>query len=416
MNPYIIILGASLLVIVSYLIHLLGKKTSIPAVLLLLLLGVIGKQILPVTISNLHHYLSVLGNVGLILIVLEASLDLHIEEDKIGFIFKAFLSALIGLIINIAGISVVCYFIFQTTWLKAMLVAVPFSVMSSAIVIPSVHALRKPDKEFAIYESSISDILGIIFFYLFLDLNQSHSSAAAGILGTTILSVIVTIVFAVVVSYGLIWLFGRIKEKTKLFLILAALMSLFALGKIFHLSSLIIIMVFGLILGNQHLFFKGYFSKIFLRRQSELTAHELHSITLESAFIIKTFFFFLFGFSIELNNLLNLKGFLTGMLILFITYLTRYITIRSLKTKNVNTNLLTTITPRGLISILLFFSIPESLSITGMGDTAMLILILGTNIILTYGLIRYRNHTTTKDESDKLAVVAEPIENTPTSD
>ena len=398
MDPYLVILSASVLVILSYLFHLFAKKTNVPTVLLLLLLGIIAKQVLPVTIGNLHNYLSVLGNVGLILIVLEAALDLHLENEKKGLILKAFLSALFGLCLTTAAISTVFVFMFSTSWMKAALFAIPFSVISSAIVIPSVSSLLNPEKEFTIYESSISDILGIIFFYLFLDLN--HSTSVFSIISTTFLSLVATIIFAVVGSYGLIWVFGRIKEKTKLFLILFSLIFLFAAGKLFHLSSLIIIMIFGLMLGNQHVFFKGFLNKFLNRKQSEQTAGELHNITLESAFVIKTFFFFLFGFSIHFNTLVDLKGVITGVLILALTYPLRYGIIRMLKIKNANDKLLTTINPRGLISILLFFSIPETVVITGLGDASMLIMILSTNLVLTFGLVRYRKRRISEMKND----------------
>ena len=45
---------------------------------------------------NLLPILEVLGVVGLILIVLEAALDLHLVKEKVGLIVKSFLVALIG--------------------------------------------------------------------------------------------------------------------------------------------------------------------------------------------------------------------------------------------------------------------------------------------------------------------------------
>ncbi len=392
MNPYTAIIFISLLLIVSYIFQVVSKKTNIPSVLLLMILGIIVKSFVPHTLDNLDSYLGILGNIGLILIVLEASLDLNLHKDKAKDIFKALASALLclsGTTLIIAGII---YWLNYTTFMQAALYGVPFAVMSSAIVIPSVQNIYPKTREFVVYESSISDILGIIFFYLFLDLNENENIGQ--VVGVTLIQIVATIVIAFLLSYALIWMFTKIKDDTKLFLIISSLVLLFGVGKLFHLSSLIIIVIFGLILKNQSLFFVGFLKKIHAKKEAEEILYDLHHITLESVFVIKTFFFFLFGFAINPMNLLDVKGIFTGALILAGTYGFRYIVLRILSVEKVT--LLTTITPRGLISILLFFSIPTTLLIDDFGNAPMLFLIMVTNIVMTLGLMS----DSKKDDND----------------
>ena len=45
---------------------------------------------------------------------------------------------------------------------------IPLSVISSAIAIPSARNLSQSLREFVTYESSLSDIFGVIFFKLFV--------------------------------------------------------------------------------------------------------------------------------------------------------------------------------------------------------------------------------------------------------
>ena len=84
---HIIIAGASIIVL-SYLFNLFARKTNIPSVLMLILLGVIANPILKgmgVTIFEDDKFMLVLkivGTIGLILIVLEASLDLELRWEK----------------------------------------------------------------------------------------------------------------------------------------------------------------------------------------------------------------------------------------------------------------------------------------------------------------------------------------------
>lgn len=407
MDPYTAIIFISLLLIVSHVFQVVSRKTNMPSVLMLMVLGIIVKALIPHTLDNLDSYLGILGNIGLILIVLEASLDLNLHKDKAMDIFKALISALLCLSATTAIIAGIIYWLNYTSFMQAALYAVPFAVMSSAIVIPSVQNILPKTKEFVIYESSISDILGIIFFYLFLDLNESEN--VGQVLGVTLFQIIITIVIAFLLSYALIWMFTKMKDDTKLFLIISSLVLLYGVGKMFHLSSLLIILIFGLILKNQSVFFVGFLKKFHAKKEADNILHDLHHITLESVFVIKTFFFFLFGFSINPMNLLDIKGIFTGILILAGTYGLRYVVLRVLKVDQVL--LLTTITPRGLISILLFFSIPATMLINDFGNAPMLFTIIITNIIMTLGLMSDAKNKRTSDAASVKETELIPVVN-----
>ena len=75
-------------------------------------------------------------------------------------------------------------------------------------------------------------------------------------------NLILTVLFSIIISYTLIYVFQNIKGNVKLFLLIAVLLLLYAVGKIFHLSSLIIILIFGIILNNYKVFFRGSLVKL----------------------------------------------------------------------------------------------------------------------------------------------------------
>lgn len=199
--------------------------------------------------------LEVLGIVGLIMIVLEAAIDLKLSREKWPIIWKSFTVALISLIVCAFGISLIINQVFKEDPIISLVYAVPLSIMSSAIVIPSVSRLAKDKKEFMIYESTFSDILGIMFFYFLVE-NVGVESANQ-VIYSVVGNIIITIVISVVVSYALVLLFQRLEGDVKLFMLIAVLILLYAIGKQLHLSSLVIILVFGLLLNNNNLFFIG---------------------------------------------------------------------------------------------------------------------------------------------------------------
>ena len=75
-------------------------------------------------------------------------------------------------------------------------------------------------------------------------------------------------------------------------------------------------------------------------------------ITAESAFVVRTFFFIIFGWSVSLISVFNLKVILIGFALLVIIYLCRAVVLFSVSGKKIIPQLY--LAPRGLISVLLF--------------------------------------------------------------
>jgi len=348
---------------------------------------------------NLLPILEVLGVVGLILIVLEAALDLQLVKEKIGLIIKSFLVALIGFAATAFLSALALNYVIGIDILNALLYTIPLSILSSAIILPSIDDLDEEKREFMIYESTFSAIIGIVGFYSVLTLVGSNSddNVWAEVFG----SLILTIVFSVILSYILIYVFQNIKGHVKLFLLIAILLLLYAVGKMFHLSSLIIILIFGIILNNYRVFFKGGLLKLLKIERVEAVLDDMKVITAETAFVVRTFFFIIFGWSVYLGSLLSFKVIGIGLLILAIIYLVRFIVLLVFNGKDIVTQLF--LAPRGLITILLFFAIPEELSAGKEFQGVLLFVILVSCFIMTRSLISYkkklRKSNTSKQEN-----------------
>jgi len=375
MNPYNIIIVASLIIILSFLFNVISKKTKIPSVLMLILLGLVIQQTIwapdiSAKDSKLMLGLEILGNIGLIFIVLEAALDLKLKRDKIGLITKSFFVALLSLLASSFAIAALFMLIWHNpplnsnlNWFTAFIYAVPLSIMSSAIIIPSVAYLMNEKKEFMIYESTFSDILGIMFFYFLKD-NGDAESVIEIVKGVS-LNIGITILIAIVSGYLLVFLFQKLQLQAKYFLIFSVLILLYAVGKSFHLSSLVIILFFGLVLNNNTLFFRGPLKGFSVGDKLKESLHELHVITLETAFVLRTFFFVIFGVTISISSLFDWRFGLISLVIVAILILIRYLFLAMIKGKGIFP--LVWIAPRGLITVLLFFSIPNGM-IDGHGN------------------------------------------------
>ena len=165
-----VLIALALVVIVSYLFNILSRVTRIPSVLMLLGMGLAVRALsegpLQGRIPDVQPILEVLGSIGLIMIVLEAALDLELVRENRKMIFGSLNLTLAEMGVSVAFVAAVMHYGLGADWSSSVVYAIPLGILSSAIIIPSVENLRKHSvKEFMIYQSTISDILGIMLFY-----------------------------------------------------------------------------------------------------------------------------------------------------------------------------------------------------------------------------------------------------------
>lgn len=403
MNAYLFLIGLCIIIIISFFTNVLSKKTNIPSVLILILLGV-GIQQLLVYFEMEPNYsgsLEVLGIIGLIMIVLEAALDLELKKEKWPVIWKSFIIALFSLTLTSLSISFIIRLIIPgIEFLPALVYALPLSIMSSAIIIPSVANLSSYKKEFLIYESTFSDILGIMVFYMIVEnLDAEGMRQLSFAIGSNIF---LTLVISVVLSYILLYIIQNIRGGAKFFLFLAVLVLLYAVGKLFHLSSLVIILMFGLLLRNHKVLLFGKLEEWLRDSRIDSVYEQFKLITEETSFLVRTFFFVVFGMTLPLYTLITWKVWFISILFLIVTYVLRYGLFYIVEKKDTLPQ--SFIAPKGLISILLFFAIPESLQINGFQKGILFVVIIVTNVVMAWSLIASGK----KNGDDKLQTDLEP--------
>jgi Na+:H+ antiporter len=384
MTTYTTLIVLSGLVIFSYLFDLVASKTKLPSVMLLLLLG-IGLRLL---VDNLQlqtfdflKILPALGTVGLILIVFEGSLELKYDPGKNKLIKGAFSSAAVILLITVSVITFIIYQITGKDFHTCFSNAIPFSVISSSIAIPTAGLLNKKGKEFIIYESSFSDILGIILFNFTVSNPYISVSSFTGLAMSTFLILLVSVVSCVLLLYVM----GKIAHHIKFFLIISILIMVYAIGQSYHLSSLVLILSFGLFLNNADTIRHAWFRSIFIYKNLSTDLTQLHQLSAESAFIIRTFFFVIFGFTINIYQLDDQIVLANGFILLASIFVIRIVYLKLFRKENSGQEVF--IAPRGLISILLYFNLPEAIKLPEIGTPFLFVVVLGTSLVMSIGLL-----------------------------
>lgn len=384
---YLIII-LSLSVLLSYVFDLLSSRYKTPSVILLLLSGILMRQLtsyFDITIPYLDTILPILGTLGLILIVLEGALELELSSDKYGLIRRAFWSALASIVATSLVISGMLYVLLEESYFKCLVAAMPLSVISSAVAIPSVRNSEPTTREFVVYESALSDILGVMLFnFLVYNAPGGFWSVMSFAKDTLLMAVI-----SLVCCFGLLYLISKINHHIKFLPIVSVLFLVYAVGKIYHLSSLLLILIFGLFINNTELFIKGRLDQILKNDLFEKELDQIKNLTAESAFIIRTFFFLLFGYSASLTALFDTDALIVSFLLLVAVYAVRYVVLRLTNPRYLNA--LIYVAPRGLITILLYLSIPDEMRLTGFRDGLLMLVVILSALVMMAGVVREQN-------------------------
>jgi Kef-type K+ transport system membrane component KefB len=339
----------------------------------------------------LDSLVPVLGTIGLILIVLEAALELEIKKEKTSIIIKGFLAAFFILLINIILVSLFFGEVIGLSYPTSVIYAIPLSIISSAVAIPSANGLLTKNKEFIVYESTFSDILGImIFYYSVRQAEKGEPLIGLEPIFTLIGQIFLIIIISIAITYLLFQLIQRIEHHVKFFLILALLILSYEIGKDFlKLPSLVLIFIFGIFLSNFSNLIPDSLKKyIKTDKVGKSDLHEFHLLTAESTFLVRTFFFLFFGFSIPLESFVEFEPYIIGATVLLIMYGVRYFYL-ALVMPDEESKPLLYFSPRGLITILLFLSISDyDIQKSNIVDEkVLLVIIIASMLIMIQGSI-----------------------------
>lgn len=382
-----IIISICVLLLIAYIFDVSSPKTRIPSVILLLLVGWAvrqGANFLGLHIPDLSPILPVIGTVGLILVVLEGSLEVELNRSKLGLIVRSTVVALLPIILLSMLLALAFEHFDGISFRTGLLNAIPLCVISSTIAISSSQNLPTKDGEFVTYESSLSDIFGVIFFN-FVVRNEVIDLSSFTEFGAQIVIILVVTVAA---TLGLSFLLSKIKHHVKFLPIILLIILIYTIAKMYHLPALIFIFVLGLFIGNLDKFERFRFMK---RLRPEILVKEvsrLQELTKEITFSIRSLFFLLFGYLIETSELLNTNTLVWAIAISGGIFLVRFI---FLKLSGQNVFPLLFIAPRGLITILLFISIPVGQTTNLVNNSLIIQVIIITALIMMIGLMTTGN-------------------------
>ncbi len=218
--------------------------------------------------------------------------------------------------------------------------------------------------------------------------------------GNFVLEIIVICIVSFIATIGLSFLLSKIEHPIKFVPIMILVILIYAISEIYHLPALMFILFFGLFLANLDEMKQLKWIKKLRPYELDKEVIRFREILIEGTFLIRAFFFTLFGYSFETAEIINSDTLGLAVDITAAIFGTRWVILKILKLP-VTPHLF--IAPRGLITILLFFAVPSAEVIFLVNKSLVIQVIILTALVMMIGLM------TTKNKMPKAGILQSPL-------
>lgn len=384
-SAHVILLAAGVVIFLGVAGEAFFKKTGIPDVAFLMILGVIIGPVLgiiqPEAVIQIVPYFAALA---LIIIMFDGGLNLDLKQ-MIKTAHFSFTLAILGFILSVAIVAISVHYFLSWNWMESILLGSIVGGSSSAVVFGLVRNVRisEETKNMLSFESALTDILAtIIAFILFgaILVGQFDIQVLEETLGR---SIIVGLVLGF--GVGIPWMYVSTKlgnAQHAYMLTLGVLFVLFFLANSFGESGALTALVFGLMLGNKHRLAGVLKFKLPRIEYDDPTHNQL-------TFLVRAFFFVFVGLMATFGQF---EYVVLGIGMTIVIYFGRLIVGKITLTKRfskLDRNVTYSMIPRGLAAaVLATFPLTMGLPNAEVYPQVVFFIILSSVIITTIGLGR----------------------------
>ena len=376
---YVAILVASLFLLIAFAVERLDRASGVPSVIIMIALGFAARPalgMLGMLVKGIGAIVPVAGAVAFVLIVLEGALDIELKRERLKLAVTAFALAAFALVFYGAVFGLLAARLLDLTDLQGALLATPLALISSSVAIPASRGLGTYMREFIVYESSASDILGVLVFFALVNSESTVGGFLTSLAGGGLLSLLL----AVACSLALVLVSTRATAHVRYIPLLAGLFALYSAGQLLHLSPLIMVLLFGLMLNNPLAVARIPGLARLAEKISTTTVGEFKVLVQELTFAVRGFFFFLLGYSTRPADFASVQAWAAAAIILAVIYGARFLMVRPLGRTLAAP--LTWIAPRGLITVVLYLDARRLLHLPAYFDGTVLVVVFLSSAVL----------------------------------
>ena len=310
MEVMLLFFGIGLIIFFGYFAEHLYRRTGIPDVLLLLLIGVligpIGFGV--VDGSMLHGAAAGFTAFVLLFLLFDGAFNIDLSSFAKG-LSKGSTIAIYHFILSTLVTSSIML-IFGYDFFVSLLVGFALGGISSAFVIPILRSVQGQNKAGSALtlESAFTDVLCIVFSLAVVDIITLSAFSAQSVFSNVVQLFAVAGLIGILAGFLWIFIHNRVLGGEKFYMVtIAYVLVLFAVTEWIGGNGAIAALSFGLVLKNSRIL-SDIITQIATRRIP--TEHAPHAVSKDEiffyeqiAFLLKTFFFVYIGILIPFSNL-----------------------------------------------------------------------------------------------------------------
>jgi len=382
---HVVLLAAGVTIFLGVAGESFFKKTGIPDIAFLMILGVIIGPLLgiiqPEAVVEVVPYFAALA---LIIIMFDGGLNLDLKS-MVKTAHFALLLAILGFAVSMVIVTMLAHYGLGWEWLDSILLSSIVGGSSSIIVFGLVRQLRVSEetKSMLSFESALTDILSTIVAFIMFE------AVLSGYFDIELLGITfgrnIAIGLLLGLGVGIPWMFITTKlanAQHSYMLTLGILFVLYFMAQSFGESGALTALVFGLMLGNR-------------RRLSRYLRIKLPEISTDDTmhnqltFLVRSFFFVFVGL---LASFGQIEYIIFGIVSAILIYIGRLIVTKTTLTNRfsaLDRKVTSVMIPRGLAAaVLATFAITLGLPNGEVYPQIIFFVIMGSVIITTIGLGR----------------------------
>ncbi len=389
------------IIVIGFLANLIFKRTKIPDVLLLMVLGLLLGPVLGlVDVSLFMQYSSYFAAVALMVILFEGGLhtDFHmlIRQSP-----RSFTLAIGCILLSMFAVAPIMQRAFGWPPLYGLLLGAMIGGSSSPIVLSITPGLTisKEPKTILNTESTLSDAMCIVIAIVLIEMialgNYPLELAANRIVSSFSIGAVIGSIA------GILWLLvlKRIKGKPFEYMVtLAVLMLVYAAIEKLMGSGAIGALAFGIVLGNSKVF-----SKLIGSRNKIVVDAVVKKFNLEISFLVRTFFFVYIGLLATINDYMLVSvGIAIAVALLFIRALVVRISAAMSEITTREKWIMTAMMPRGLAAAVLSqFPLYYGLRYASSFNDIIFVVIITSIVISSLAFFTIKMRTSRKAKNSK---------------
>lgn len=326
MSTTILVIG--LMVFFAHFLSLQFRRTNIPDVLVLMLVGIVIGPLLGIVIpQDFGKVGSLLATIALVVILFEGgtSLNLSVLGKSLG---TTGMLAFGCFVLTVAIVTLTSFFVLGLELLPATMLGVTLGGSTSAVVIPMVGALQLSEKPTTVLvlESALTDVLCIVGVFALLQIHTQGGVEPGRLVGGVLASLFFAAVIGAMGGIGWLMVLGKVRDfPNTISSTLAYVFIVYGVTEMLGFSGAIAALAMGITLTNFEKFGLHHIPSIDRNivplNEMDLTFYR------EAVFLLKTYFFVYLGISIHFGNALLALAAIAMVLLIYAMrlVLTRFI-------------------------------------------------------------------------------------------